>query len=187
MNTALLLIDIQNDYFAGGKSALEGSLEASVKAQELLAFFRERQWPIIHIQHVSIRPARFFLPDTEGVNIHPNVTPLPDEKLIVKHYPNSFRETPLLEYLQQQQIQRLVICGMMTHMCVHAATRAAADYGFECLVTHDACATKALSFQGKIVPAEMVHAAFLAALSGAYARVLSVAEVVQQLQAAETV
>lgn len=186
--TALLLIDIQNEYFAGGKRELEGPIEASLKAKELLLFFRERHWPVIHIQHVSRPGGKAFLPDTEGVNIHENVTPLPDETVIVKHYPNSFRETPLLEHLQQQQIQRLVICGMMTHMCVHAATRAAADYGFDCLVAHDACATCALSFQDTTVPAHLVHAAFLAASSGLYARVMSVAEVIRELQkAAETV
>jgi nicotinamidase-related amidase len=177
MKTALLLIDIQNDYFPKGKMELEGSLEASLRAKEALAFFRKMGWPVIHIQHVSNYPgATFFLPNTEGVKIQENVQPLPGEMVIEKHYPNSFRETPLLDQLKQAQIRRLVICCMQTHMCVDASTRAAFDYGFKCIVLHDACATRNLSFQDKLIPAEQVHGAFLAALGSVYAKVMSVEE-----------
>ena len=55
-------------------------------------------------------------------------------------------------------------------------TRAATDLGFQCLLAHDACATRALAFSGKTIPAEQVHTAFLAALNGLFARVLSVDE-----------
>ncbi|MDY0092585.1 MAG: cysteine hydrolase family protein [Candidatus Vecturithrix sp.] len=183
MKTALILIDIQNDYFPKGKMELEGSVEASLHAQQVLTFFREQQLPVVHIQHISIRPgATFFLPETEGVKIHSHVQPLIAELVIQKHYPNSFRETGLLEYLQQKQITRLVLCGMMTHMCVEATTRAAFDYGFECLVIHDACATRSLSFQGKMIPAAQVHGAFLAALASTYASVLGVEEAIPSLK-----
>ena len=71
MKPALIIIDIQNDYFPGGKMELEGSPEASLQAAKLLASFRAKELPLVHIQHVSNRPgASFFLPDTEGVNIH---------------------------------------------------------------------------------------------------------------------
>jgi len=177
MNRALLLIDIQNDYFAGGAMELVGSEEAGRRAGALLARFREKRLPIIHVQHVSTRPgATFFLPDTRGVRIHDCVAPADGETVIRKHYPNSFRETPLLEHLQGLQAGQLVIAGMMTHMCVDSTTRAAADLGFQCLLAHDACATRALAFSGKTIPAEQVHTAFLAALNGLFARVLSVDE-----------
>jgi nicotinamidase-related amidase len=108
--------------------------------------------------------------------------PLEGETVISKNFPNSFRDTPLLEYLRERQITRLVIAGMMTQMCIDTTVRAAADLGFECLLAHDACATRALSFGGVTVPAESVQAAFLAALNGLFARVLPVAD----LLAAET-
>ena len=112
MTTALLLIDIQNDYFPGGKMELEGSLEASLRAREILAFFREKAWPLVHIQHVAIRPgATFFLPDTEGVKIHQNVEPLLGEVVFQKNYPNSFRDTPLLEHFREKQVDQVVVCG----------------------------------------------------------------------------
>ncbi len=175
--TVLLLVDIQNDYFPNGNMELEGSLEASLRAKEVLRFFRNKPLPVVHIQHISLQQtATFFLPDTEGVNIHPNVQPLPEEIVIRKHYPNSFRGTSLLDHLQQEQIRRVVICGMMTHMCVDATTRTAFDYGLECIVLHDACATRSLSFNGQHIPSGQVHGAFLAALDGTYARVKSVEE-----------
>jgi nicotinamidase-related amidase len=175
MTQALLLIDIQNDYFPGGAMELVGSSEAGQKARKLLHAFREAGRPIIHIQHVSTRPgATFFLPGTSGVEIHSSVTPLPGEPVFQKHFPNSFRETPLLNHLWEEGLTELVIAGMMTHMCIDTTTRAAADLGFACRLAHDACATKALTWGGETVAAPQVHTAFLAALDGSFAQVLSV-------------
>jgi len=172
MSQALLLIDIQNDYFPGGAMELEGSPLAGRKAGELLQAFRRASKPVVHIQHVSTRPgATFFLPDTKGVEIHESVAPLQGETVIRKHHPNSFRDTPLLEHLRGHGVTELVIAGMMTQMCVDSSTRAAADLGFSCLLAGDACATRALSFGGATVPAAQVQTAFLAALNGLFAKV----------------
>lgn len=185
MKTALLLIDIQNDYFPGGKMELSGSIEASLRARELLDFFRERRMPVIHIRHTSLRPgASFFLPGTPGAQIHANVLPIAGETIIDKNFPNSFRQTPLHTTLTDKGIERLAIAGMMTHMCVDATTRAAFDHGFSCTLVHDACATRELSFGSAIVPASHVHAAFIAALSGAYAQVASAAEYISGFESA---
>jgi nicotinamidase-related amidase len=182
MKTALVLVDIQNDYFPGGKMELEGSIVASLHAQRLLSLFRQMGFPLVHIQHVSTRPgATFFLPDTEGVKIHENVQPLELEIIMQKHYPNSFRDTGLLTYLHDEEISRLVISGMMTHMCIDATTRAAFDYGFECLVAEDACATRTLIHKGQSIPAQQVHLSFLAALNAVYAKVLNTDEIMSQL------
>lgn len=182
MKTALILIDIQNDYFPGGKMEVEGSVEASLKAGRLLSHFRREGLPLVHIQHISIRPgATFFLPESEGVRIHGSVAPLENEALFQKNFPNSFRDTPLLDHLRAEEINRLVISGMMTHMCVDATTRAAFDLGFECMIAEDACATRTLVHKGRSVPAEHVHLSFLAALNAVYGKVLSVEEVLSQL------
>lgn len=174
INTALMLIDIQNDYFPGGSMELEGSLDASLNAKKVLCFFREKNMPVIHIQHISVRPgSTFFLPNTDGVNIHPNVSPVSEEPVIQKNYPNSFRNTSLSDYLSKKQINHLVIAGMMTHMCVDATTRAAFDFGFQCTLLHDACATRTLAFNDETIPAKHVHHAFLAALNAVYAKVVS--------------
>lgn len=184
MKTALILVDIQNDYFPGGKMELEGGVEASERAARLLAFFRDAHLPLVHIQHIATRPtATFFLPNTEGVKTHTNVAPTDGEVVFQKHFPNSFRETPLLEHLKREQIERVVIAGMMTHMCVDATVRAAFDFGFQCLVAEDACATRALTHEGKTVRAEDVHRAFLAALNGTYSKVLKTDEIISGLKA----
>lgn len=182
MNQALLLIDIQNDYFPGGAMELADSTLAGAKAGKLLDAFRQKGLPVIHVQHIANRPgATFFLPGTLGVEFHASVSPGPGEMVFQKHFPNSFRETPLLEHLRGQQVTQLVIAGMMTQMCIDTSTRAAADLGFQCSLAHDACATKALSFGGKTVPADHVQAAFMAALNGLFARVLSVDELCASL------
>ena len=173
MKPALLLVDIQNDYFAGGQMELEGISDAGRRAGELLNFFRDRQWPTFHIQHVSTsEDAPFFRPNTAGVELHQSITPLPGEVVVQKHFPNSFRETSLLAELQKHELSSVVICGAMSHMCIDATTRAAFDFGFECEVIHDACATRNLEFDGVVIPAGEVHGSFMAALGMAYARVL---------------
>ncbi|MDZ4254777.1 MAG: cysteine hydrolase family protein [Sulfuritalea sp.] len=172
MNTALLIIDIQNDYFPGGAMELAGSVEAGAKAGKLIEAFRGKGLPVIHVQHISTRPgASFFVPDTKGVEIHASVAPQAGETIIQKNFPNSFRDTPLLQHLRDSDITRLVIAGMMTQMCIDTTVRAAADLGFACSLAHDACATRDLSFGGVTVPAANVQAAFLAALNGLFARV----------------
>ncbi len=124
MTTALVIVDIQNDYFPDGKLPLVGPIAAAQQAVRLLDHFRQTQRPIIHIQHIAVRPgATFFLPGTSGADFHPNVQPLPDEIIVQKNFPNSFRETPLLGVLREKQINRLIICGMQTNLCIDATTR----------------------------------------------------------------
>jgi len=173
MKTALLIIDVQNDYFPGGKMELNGSLNASDKIRSLMEHFRNRSMPVIHIQHISTRPgASFFIPDTPGAEFHDNVKPSDGEKIFTKNYPNSFRNTGLHEYLTQNNITGLVIAGMMTHMCVDTTVRYAFDYGYNCTVAGDCCATKSLGFDNYNVSAADVQYSYLAALHGTFATVL---------------
>ncbi len=182
MKTALLLIDLQNDYFPGGAMELVGAEAASQNARRLLSRFREQQKPVIHVQHLSLRPgAGFFLPGTPGAEIHPLVAPAEGESLVQKHFPNSFRGTNLLDLLKEQGIERLVICGAMSHMCIDATTRAAFDLSFACTLVHDACATRDLEFAGTTVPAAQVHAAYMAALGAVYAQTEATAEILAEM------
>jgi nicotinamidase-related amidase len=177
MKKALLIIDIQNDYFENGTMTLLGSVKASGNARKLLESFRMDGLPVIHVQHLATRPtALFFLPGTNGAKIHDSVKPLDTEKVIIKHYPNSFRDTELLEYLKKNEITDLVICGMMTHMCIDATTRAAKDFGFSITLIGDACATKDLDINGSLVKSDQVQTSFLAALNYFYATVTTTDE-----------
>ncbi len=177
MKQALILIDIQNDYFDGGNMQLVGMSEAAGNARLLLQHCREMDLPLVHIQHLSIRPgAAFFLPDTPGVEHNEAVAPDKGETVIQKYFPNSFRDTGLLDHLQSLRIEELLICGAMSHMCVDATTRAGFDFGFSCRVITDACATRDLEFQGEVIEAHKVHGAFMAALAVPYAQLQTTAQ-----------
>jgi len=177
MKTALLLIDIQNDYFDKGTMTLAGADKAAANARSVLDRFRSDKLPVIHIQHVATKPtATFFQPGTNGAEIHTAVKPLAGEKVIVKHYPNSFRETELLDYLKSIAITDLVICGMMTHMCVDTTVRAAKDLGFNLVLIGDACATRNLEINGETVNASDVQKSFLAAINRSFATVITAKE-----------
>jgi len=172
MKQCLLLVDIQNDYFKSGKMELIGMEEAALNAKRLLQKFRENNKPVVHIKHIATRPgATFFLPRTEGSEINEIVSPLENENVIEKHFPNSFRETSLLQVLKEKEIDELIICGAMSHMCIDTTTRAAFDLGFKCTVIKDACATRNLTIDNETVEANKVHNAFMAALKGTFAEV----------------
>lgn len=186
MKTALLVIDIQNDYFPGGKHPLVNSEEAAKNAYQLLQCFREHNGPHVHIQHISLKPdATFFIKGDSGSDIHDSVAHFEGEPIVHKHYPNSFRETKLLEMLKEWEVERVVIAGMMTHMCVDATARAAADLGFQVIIAEDACATRDLQYDDTTIPADLVHKSFLAALKS-YGKVMK-SEGIIALLAAEMV
>jgi nicotinamidase-related amidase len=173
MNPTLLLIDIQNDYFAGGKMELVNMDEAAMNAQKLLSYFRVNNLPIVFIQHLATKPnASFFIPDSSGAEIHHSIRPLENETVIIKNYPNSFRNTNLHQYLQALNSKYLVICGAMSHMCIDTTTRAATDLGFSCALISDACATRDLAFNDQKVKAADVQIAYMAALDGTFAQVI---------------
>jgi len=182
MSTALIIVDIQNDYFPGGKMELSNPERAAANAAKVLEWFRRNNKDnIFHIQHIaSVPELGFFLPDTEGVKLHKTVQPIEQESIIQKHFPNSFLKTELASQLIEKGVNKIVVVGMMTHMCIDATVRAAVELGFETTLIQDACATRELSYQDQIVPAEQVHYAFVSALNGMYANVISTDEFLQQ-------
>ncbi len=178
--TALLVIDVQKDYFPGGRMELSGSMEASEKIKKMIGFFREEKKPVIHVQHISKGPnASFFLPGTEGIEFHENVLPEGDEKVVQKNFPNGFRNTDLDAYCKDNGIKTLVIAGMMTHMCIDTTVRAAFDLGYGCVLLGDCCATRNLSINERTITSENVQNAFLAALNGTFAKVMNSEEYIE--------
>lgn len=174
MKQGLIVIDVQNDYFVDGTMELVEMDTAASNCVKLLNYFRKNQAPIFHIQHIATREgATFFVPNTHGCEIHKSVTPYENEPVVIKHYPSSFRDTELNEMLKNSGVEEVIICGAMTHMCIDTTTRAAFDLGFKCNVISDACATRDLEFNGKVVKAADVQTAFMAALSVPFAQVIS--------------
>ncbi len=167
--TALILIDIQDFYFPGGRLQLENPEEAGMNAGLILDQFRKKGCPVYHVKH-NFEP---------GGDIHQYVKPVEGELVFSKDQVNVFMETGLLESLHRDSIEAVVICGMQTHMCVEAAVRAAHDYGFKCLLVQDACATRALQYEEHIIPARSVHFSSIQTLQGSYSRVISTAELLK--------
>lgn len=173
---AIVVVDVQKDYFPGGLYALDGMQEAAGNVAKVIAAARKRGDRVIHIQHIfPDAGAPFFRPDSEGNEIHPTVAPKDGETVIVKNYPNSFQKTNLKDLLEEDGIKDVVVVGAMSHMCIDATVRASSDFGFNTTVVQDACATRAQEFGEVTVPAPQVHATMMAALGFAYAKVIDTA------------
>jgi nicotinamidase-related amidase len=174
---ALLIIDIQNDYFPGGRFPLVEPEAAAEAAGRVLGAFREKGEAVVHVQHVwDAEDAAFFQPGTPGIEINAAVAPAEGEPVVQKELPNAFLGTDLESRLRADGIQDLVVAGMMSSMCVDATVRAASDLGFGVTVVHDACAAPDLEFGGQSIDGGTVHATFMAALDGNYAALVTADE-----------
>ncbi|PLC50578.1 cysteine hydrolase [Pollutimonas subterranea] len=170
----LIVVDLQNEYLPTGKLPLSGIEAAAANAALAIADARNKGTPVFHIRHEFANgDAPVFVPGSDGVDIQPVVAPTDSEPVIVKNHINSFRETDLKQQLDTQGIEEVVVVGAMSHMCVDAVVRAAADMGYPVTVLHDACATLDLTFGGVTVPAAHVHATMMAALEFGYGTVTS--------------
>jgi nicotinamidase-related amidase len=176
MADALVVIDIQNEYFPGGALTLPNAEGAAQQAAKVIEASRAAGIPVIHVRHEEPGSDEWFVPGSRGVEINDAVSPADGEPVIVKHHPNSFLETDLASRLAAAGASRVAFCGMMTSMCVDATVRAAADLGLEPVLVDDACAAPDLDHRGKHVPADSVHAAFCAALGDDIATVVPTGE-----------
>lgn len=173
MTKALLIIDVQNDYFPLGKCTLYQPDLALKIIKKLLTSFRKNHLPVFYVQHLATKESFYFVPETEGVHIHKNIVPNKTETVIIKKTPNSFFETNLQSELKKAAVTDLVICGMMTHMCIDSTVRAAKEYGYTTTLISDACATKDLEWNCVTIPANTVQHVFLASLNQKFATVLT--------------
>jgi nicotinamidase-related amidase len=182
MKKALLIIDVQNDYFDNGAYPLSNAAMAAKNIEGVLARFRAEGDLVVFIQHINMKEnAAFFKLGTAGTEIYKAIAPIEGEKVIIKHTPNSFRDTELHQFLQSQKIEQLVIVGMMTHHCVDTTVRAAFDLGYSNILLYDCCATKALVFNGETIPANIVQSTFIASLGGGFANVISSTEYLSKI------
>ncbi|MCH3994369.1 MAG: cysteine hydrolase [Prevotella sp.] len=177
MKRALLIVDIQNDYFKGGNMELVHPEAACANAIKIADAFRAKGLPVLYMRHIAQeKDATFFIPGTKGIEIRSEIQPKEGDKVFIKHYPNSFRETGLLPYLKEEGITHLTILGMMTHICIDTTTRAAVDNGFEVELISDACATRDLEYDGKVAKAEDVQTAFMSAINAGFCPVIKTEE-----------
>jgi len=175
MKRGLVVVDLQNEYLPTGKLPLTGIAAAVANAVRVIRHARDRGIPIFHIRHESDQEgALIFVKGSNGAQIQPAVAPEGQDPVIVKKHINAFRETDLKQHLETFGVQEIVVIGAMSHMCIDAVVRAAADMGYSVTVLHDACATMDLTFRGVNVPAAQTHAAIMASFEFGYASVKSV-------------
>ena len=170
MKTGLVLVDIQNDYFKGGKYELFEPEKAVLNAKKILDFFRNNKMPIFYVKHINTNEkSTFFIQGTDGTNIYKDVCPEEGEKIIIKHTPDSFFQTNLQNELKSEKITELVVCGMMTHMCIDTTVRAARNFGYNVTLIEDACACRDLIWNEEKISALIVQKTFMASLNGTFA------------------
>jgi nicotinamidase-related amidase len=176
MKPALLVIDIQNEYFAPhGKWVLPEGEHALERIQTLLAGARAAGIPVFHIVHESLDPAGpVFAPGSVGAEMHPAIVPLPGERRLTKHVPGAFTGTPLEIYLRRAGVDTVIVSGYMTHLCCDTTSRQARERGFDVLFAADATATRDLARDGATVPHAAIQQATLAIMATSFARVLPV-------------
>lgn len=175
-DTVLIIIDIQNMYFEEGSYKLFNAEEASLKAAQILQHFRSKNLPVIHVKHLFKDDKITQQELMRKCEIHKNVMPVEGEIVIEKNYPSSFLNTGLKSHLDDLKAERLVVVGMMSHMCIDTTVRAAQNYGYDVTVLEDACTTKNLNTKDGVVHAGVVHNVFMASLKGMFAQVMTVDE-----------
>ena len=145
MSQALLVIDLQNDYFPDGKFPLWNTEQTLANIEQAIAHAQAQNIPVILIQHIADSSqglAPFFNEGTEGAEIHPRIlAAAPNAPIVVKAYADSFYQTNLSNVLKQLDVNELLVCGMMTQNCVtHTAISKAADV-YEVSILPDYCTT----------------------------------------------
>lgn len=172
-STALVVIDVQNDYFPGGRFPLFRANAALKKILILRDWARQRATPVYWVRHTSRPDSPFFRPETHGRELHPDLDVGRQETIVDKTTPNSFFGTNLEAILRAQGIRTVVWAGMMTWMCVDTTVRAAKDLGFQNYLAHDACAAGWLKGPHGIISPWTFHRSFVAALGFHHATVAS--------------
>ncbi len=169
---ALLVIDVQRaiDDPVWGR---RGQPEAEANIATLLAQWRERGWPVLHIRHDSIEPESPYRPDSPGNAFKPEVMPRDGEPVIVKRTNSAFIGTDLGDRLSDGGHGCLVVTGVLLENSVEATVRMAGNLGYRVLLPADATASiDRRDANGRLWPAEDVHALTLSILDGEYATVV---------------
>jgi nicotinamidase-related amidase len=181
MKRALLVIDVQNEYFSGKLPVTypAGSLDNILKAMDSAA---EQAIPVVVVQHTSPQAnAATFRKGSPEWELRPEVARRPYNLLIEKNLPGSFTGTALEDWLRENEIDTLVISGYMTQMCCDTTARQAVHRGFGVEFLSDATGTLAVKNVAGAVTDEELHRAILVTQAMRFSKVLSTAEWLEKI------
>jgi nicotinamidase-related amidase len=183
-NAALLLIDMQQGIH-DPKLGRRNNPRAETNMALLLQAWRDSARPLVHVRHMSRSPESVFWPGSSGVEFQAAFMPWPDEHVVEKNVPDAFIGTGLESWLHVRGIRQLVLAGVATHNSVEGSARSGGNLGFDTVVVADATFTfDQRDFNGRVWPAEEVHALSLSTIAADYARIENTAGLLQQLQTA---
>ncbi|YCA45055.1 cysteine hydrolase [Bacillus sp. JZ8] len=185
-NTALIIIDVQKA-FEDEKWGPRNNLHAEDNIKLLLKMWRKREYPIIHIQHLSDNDQSIFHPSKQSSAFKDSVVPVKDETIFKKKVNSAFIGTGLEEHLKENNIRKVVIVGLTTPHCVSTTARMSGNLGFETYLVSDATAAFAIKgADNTYYSAEQIHTVSLATLDNEFAKVLTTEEVIQKLNSIKT-
>lgn len=177
---ALIIIDMQKG-MATSQAGPRNNPQAEANIARLLQAWRDKNWPIVHVRHMSRAPGSLFWPGQVNNEFQPALAPLPHEHVVEKNIPCAFTLSGLERWLRVRGIGHLVITGVSTNNSVEATARSAGNLGFAARVVSDACyAYDKTDFAGTPRSAAEVHAMSLANLDGEYAQIQGTEQVLSQ-------
>jgi nicotinamidase-related amidase len=175
---ALILIDVQREYFAEtGPLRIPDGQMVLAKLRNLLEDYREANMPIVHIRHEEAPGAPVFAIDGPLVETMPDVAPRHIEPVVIKHAPGAFSDTELSAVLAQLAVRKVVIAGFMTHMCCDTTARQARERGLDVVFLTDGTATRSLTVGDRTIPYDDVQAATLAAQADGFSLLADVSTI----------
>lgn len=176
MKQALIVVDIQNDYFPGGNLPTDHPVETAQAVAKLITKFRQEGKQVVFVQHIMTEEHYKLIPimqdNSKGAEIHELVRPLAGEKVVRKHHVSAFVGTDLDAYLKSKGVDTVVVTGMMIHNCVNATVYDANVHGYKCFVVEEGVNTFPQKLHDQVIPAKQIKQSFLAGVQFYFAKVL---------------
>ncbi len=187
-STGLLLIDVQTGVDElthwGGPTGRRNNPAAELVMRSLLQGWRRRSLPVFYTQHDSREAASPLKLSKPGGAWKECLEPSSDENVVTKDVNSGFVGTNLEITLRRSGIERLVVVGFFTNMCVETTVRMAGNMGFDTYLVPNACATtNRVGPDGQDHDPEVVHQMTVANLHGEFCTALSADDALNLLDA----
>lgn len=176
--TGLLVIDIQNEYFPGGKMVIPDGMKALNNSKKLVEFAHQKGIPVWFVHHVGAKGGPLFAEGSVFAEFHKDLQPTKDDRIITKATPSAFVGTDLEQQLKAKGIKQLIVTGLMTHMCVSTTSRDAVPKGFSVIIPEDATATRSIDdSRGGVIDHQLLQRAAIAGVADVFAEIRTTQEV----------